>query len=71
MRWMEAKDAFEKQYWVDLIAQTASDMRSMVRISGQSRTAIHKILNRNGLRRSIPAKDGVSMRMGNWAQHGL
>jgi hypothetical protein len=71
MLWVEAKYAFEKRYWEDLIAQTDGDMQSMVRISGQVRTNIHKILKRNGLQRPISIKHSRSFRAGNWAQFGL
>jgi hypothetical protein len=78
MLWMDARAvydeafaAFEKQYWRDLIAETGGDMRTMMRLSGQRRTAIHKILHRNDLHRPIPVKHQRTVRTGNWAQHGL
>jgi hypothetical protein len=71
MLWVQEKADFERRYWSDLIAQTNGDMQSMVRLSGQGRTNIHKILNRNALKRPIAAKYARNFREGNWVQHGL
>jgi hypothetical protein len=67
--WVDAKREFEISYWKELIAKTEGDMADMVRLSGQYRPSIHKILARNGIVRQTFRH--YCNRVGNWAQHGL
>jgi hypothetical protein len=69
VEWTEAKAAFERNYWLDLIAKTGGRVSEIVRLSGQNRTSIPKIMKRNEI--AWPVCTCPTHRTGNWAQHGL
>lgn len=52
MSYLEARAAFERQYWNHTLSESQGSIAAAARLAQVNRTAIYKMLNRAGVRPS-------------------